>query len=228
MHISGLQKLTLLDFPGKVACIVFTGGCNFRCPFCYNTSLVLSPEAEPALSESEILTFLKKRSGLLDGVCVTGGEPLLHPDLLPFLKKIKDAGYAVKLDTNGSFPDRLKEAVRSGLADYVAMDIKNTPAKYPVTVGLSDYNTDKIEESAAFLLSGTVPYEFRTTVVKELHEASDFEKLGQWLRGADRYFLQTFRDTGSLIGAGLHACSEAEMHRFGEILGKYAKQVSIR
>lgn len=228
MHIAGFQKLTLLDYPEKVACIVFTGGCNFRCPFCHNASLVLTPGDIPGAEEEEILAFLQKRRGLLDGVCVTGGEPLLQAGLPNFLEKIKAADYAVKLDTNGSFPDRLKKVAADGLVDYVAMDIKNTLHKYPETIGISNYDTKKIEESAAFLLSGKIPYEFRTTVVREFHQAVDFEEIGRWLSGAKNYFIQKFRDSGDLIQTGLHSCSDAEMQEFRTILHKYIKQVSIR
>lgn len=228
MRIAGLQKLTLLDYPEKVACIVFIGGCNFRCPFCHNASLVLSPGDAPAIAEEEVLSFLKKRKGILDGVCITGGEPLLQADLPVFLEKIKALGYAVKVDTNGSYPDRLKQIVTDGLADYVAMDIKNTPEKYPETVGIPNYDTGKIEESAAFLLSGAVPYEFRTTVVREFHRTEDFEKIGRWLRGAETYFLQGFQDSGDLIGEGLHGFSDAEMQVFQAILRINIKQVSVR
>ena len=185
----GLQKMTLLDFPGRVACTVFSSGCNFRCPFCHNAGLVL-PEADRSmlLDQAEVLAFLRKRQGLLDGVCLTGGEPLLFEENLDFMREIKALGYAVKLDTNGAFPERLKQAVAEGLADYVAMDIKNAPEAYAETAGLR-VDPEKIRASVAFLLSGAVPYEFRTTVVLPFHTAERMEEIGQWIAGAEKYFL---------------------------------------
>ena len=197
MKIGGLQKLTLLDYPGKMACIIFTAGCNFRCPFCHNASLVTHIEEE--ISESEVLAFLEKRKKILDGVVITGGEPLLY-DLEPFIRAIKEKGYLVKLDTNGSFPDRLKDLVKKGLIDYVAMDIKNSPDKYALTAGAS-VDLEKIKESVQFLKSDAVDYEFRTTVVKPFFEKSDFTAIGEWIRGAKRYFIQSFADSGDLVGA---------------------------
>ena len=211
MEIHGLQKLTLLDFPGHTACTVFTGRCNFRCPFCQNASLVLRPESLAVIPEEDVFAFLEKRKGLLDGVAVTGGEPTLQPDLPDFLRRIRDLGYAVKLDTNGTHPDLLKRLVRDGLVQYAAMDIKNAPARYAETAGVEDPQLDRIRESAAFLLEGTVPYEFRTTVVRELHRPEDLEEIGRWIRGAERYFIQCYTDSGDLIREGLHPCSREEL-----------------
>lgn len=205
MKLGGLAKMTLLDFPGRVGCTVFTQGCGFRCPFCHNASLVTHPEGE--LAEGEFFDFLKKRRGLLDGVCISGGEPLGQGDLADFIREIRALGYAVKLDTNGAHPRGLIRLVEEGLLDYVAMDIKNSPEKYAMTAGLPTM-PEGVLESVRFLLSGVVPYEFRTTVVKELHESSDFAAIGEWIRGAERYFLQTFTDSGDLIGDGLSAPSE--------------------
>ena len=173
MELFGLQKLSLLDFPEKTACTVFLGGCNFRCPFCQNGSLVLPGAGEPQIDEEEFFAFLKKRAGILDGVCITGGEPTLHKDLPVFAEKIRALGFAVKLDTNGSRPDVLRTMVEAGLVDYAAMDIKNARAKYASTCGLDKLDIGKIEQSAAFLMEGRIPYEFRTTVVRELHGFSD-------------------------------------------------------
>lgn len=226
MQFHGFQKLTLLDFPGKVACLLFTGGCNFRCPFCHNAGLV-THLGEKTYSEEEILSYLEKRKGILDGVCVTGGEPLLQSGLSAFLKKVKALGYAVKLDTNGSFPDRLKALVFDGLVDYVAMDIKNAPEKYELTVG-TEADLAAVKESVSFLLSGAVDYEFRTTLVAELHTAADMEAIGEWIKGAKRYFLQTFRDSGDLIGTGLSALDEESARAFSEIAQRYAIPARIR
>jgi pyruvate formate lyase activating enzyme len=201
MQINGFQKLTLLDFPGKVACIVFTPGCNFRCPFCHNASLVTRIDGE-RIEEEEILSYLKKRQGLLDGVVVTGGEPTLQGDLADFLGKVKALGYAVKLDTNGTSPEKLKTLVEKGLVDYVAMDIKNTAAKYPVTAGCGSAVLGKVEESIDFLLADTVDYEFRTTVTAELHIPQDIGDIAKRIKGAKRYFLQNFIDSGDIVSPG--------------------------
>ena len=209
MYISGLQKLTLLDFPGRLAATVFLGGCNFRCPFCHNATLVLSPAKCENISEERFFEFLRSRQGKLGGVCVTGGEPTLYPDLKDFIKKIKDMGFAVKLDTNGTNPTLLASLIDEGLVDYVAMDIKNSPEKYPVTVGVNA-DMEKIGRSVSLLLEGKVDYEFRTTVVRELHTEDDFLAISEWIKGAKRYFLQTFEDSGDLIGQGFSAYSREE------------------
>lgn len=228
MRISGLQKLTLLDFPGHTACTVFTGGCNYRCPFCHNAELVLRPAEQPEIPEEEFFALLEKRRGLLDGVAVTGGEPTLQPGLPDFLRRIRDLGYAVKLDTNGTRPDLLKRLVREGLVQYAAMDIKNAPGRYAETAGVEDPLLDRIRESAAFLLAGTVPYEFRTTVVRELHRPEDLEEIGRWLRGAERYFLQGFTDSGDLIREGFTPCSREEMDLLLEAVRPYIPAAELR
>ena len=228
MRIQGFQKLTLLDFPGQVACTVFTGGCNFRCPFCHNALLVL-PGQEPPLAEEEILAFLKKRKGLLDGLCLTGGEPLLHSDAGDFLKKVRELGYRIKLDTNGSFPERLAALMEAGLVDMVAMDIKNRPEKYALTVGVPGFDVGPVKESAALLMEGRLPFEFRTTVVKPLHEREDFGAIGQWLRGGENYYLQQFRDSGALLrGEGLSPCTREEMEQFAEAARPFIPNTYLR
>lgn len=201
MKIKGLQKLTLLDFPEKMACTVFLAGCNFRCPFCHNASLVTNID-DDYISEEEFFSFLNKRKGILNGVCITGGEPTLYPDLETFIRRIKEMGYLVKLDTNGYNPDILIDLVNKGLIDFVAMDIKNSKEKYAVTAGLPSLDITRIEKSVQFLLSGAVPYEFRTTVVKELHNEEDMKSISHWIANADRYFLQSFQDSGDLIENG--------------------------
>ena len=226
MQIQGLQKLTLLDYPGRTACTIFLSGCNFRCPFCHNAPLLTAAD-EDGMDEDELLAFLKKRQGLLDGVAVTGGEPLLRPELPALLEKIKALGYTVKLDTNGAFPERLKEAAHAGLVDFVAMDIKNSPKNYAKTAGVP-VDIAKIEESAKFLMESGIKYEFRTTVVKELHAAEDFIRIGQWLRGAKRYFLQAFRDGDTVLKSGLTPCTDAEMQTFKQLLKPYIPNVLIR
>ena len=230
MFIAGMQKLTLLDFPGVVACTLFTAGCNFRCPWCHNAGLVLPEEASDRLLESgEVLSFLEKRKGVLDGVCVTGGEPLLHAELPDFLKRVKDLGYRVKLDTNGSFPERLEALVREKLADRVAMDIKNGPSRYAETVGLRNLDLSAVTASKDFLLSDAVDYEFRTTVVRGLHTEGSLLEAADWIQGAKQWFLQQFKDSGNLIhGEGLSAFSEDEMRRLLETVQKTNPAAQLR
>ena len=228
MKISGIQKLTLLDYPGKVAATIFTSGCNFRCPFCQNADLVIDAENSYDMSREEILAYLQKRKGLLDGVCVTGGEPLINSDIEDFLYELKDMGYSVKLDTNGSAPDLLMKIVGEGLADYVAMDIKNCRERYGETAGITGMSTAAIEKSAAFLMENTVPFEFRTTVVKEFHDADSFKAIGQWLRGEENYYLQAFVDSERVISPGLHGYSPQELEKFCEILKRYIPNARLR
>lgn len=228
MNIQGLQKVTLLDFPGRVACTVFLAGCNFRCPFCHNASLVTHVDPSAIIPREEVLSFLEKRRGVLDGVCITGGEPLLAPDLDSFIREIKELGYEVKLDTNGSNAERLKSLVSSGMIDYVAMDVKNAPEKYGMTIGIDGYDLTNIFQSVDYLLSGAVPYEFRTTVVREFHKREDFEEVGQWLKGAQRYYLQGFVDSGDLIQPGLRAYTKEIMEQALEIVRKYIPAAELR
>ena len=212
MKINGFQKLTLLDFPEKMACIVFTAGCNFRCPFCHNASLVTHIDNDAAYTEEEIFSYLEKRKGLLEGVCISGGEPLLQPDIEELIKKIKAMGYAVKLDTNGSFPEKLIHLAESGLIDYVAMDIKNCKEKYALTAGNEALNIGDIEKSVDFLLRGTVDYEFRTTVEDSLHTVEDIEKIADWIKGAKRYFLQNFTDSGDIIAEKMNSVEKEKIN----------------
>ena len=227
MVICGIQKLTLLDYPGKVACTIFTGGCNFRCPFCHNADLVTG-KPEVTVTGEEIFRFLRKRQGLLDGVCISGGEPLLQPDLEDFIRGVRSLGYSVKLDTNGSMPDKLESLAEKGLLDYVAMDLKNAPEHYGRTIGAETYDVGNIGRSIRFLMGGEIPYEFRTTVVREFHQKADFEEMGRWIEGADQYFLQQFMDSGHVIAPGLHAYDEKILFQALEIVKKYVKTAQIR
>ncbi|MDR2046956.1 MAG: anaerobic ribonucleoside-triphosphate reductase activating protein [Clostridiales bacterium] len=269
MVIGGLQKLTLLDFPGKVACSLFLSGCNFRCPFCHNSALIYGGAA--AIEEVDFWMFLAKRRGLLDGVCVSGGEPLINDGIEIFLEKIKRAGFAVKLDTNGSRPVKLKELLKTRAVDYVAMDIKNSPENYTRATGTdcgilsgqptlsesenyapatgtdggadilkgydddeanrvksADYGIAAVKESAAALMESGVPFEFRTTVVKELHTADDFHSVGKWLAGGENYFLQYFKPSENTLSKALNPPSEIEMNEFCGILKEYIPNVKIR
>ncbi len=209
MNLQGYQKLTLLDYPTKVACTVFTGGCNFKCPFCHNASLVLTPN-EYKSAEEDIFLYLSSRKGIIDGVCITGGEPLLQPDIEDFIVKIRELGFLVKLDTNGSNPDKLKLLLDKGLLDYVAMDIKSSKGGYFKLIG-KEIDLSLIEKSVEIIKESGTPYEFRTTAVKQLHTKQDFYNIGLWLKGADKYFIQHFVDSGDLIEEGLSAFSETEM-----------------
>ncbi len=227
MKIEGLQKLTLLDFPGHTACTVFLGGCNFRCPFCHNFDLAAKPSA-PLMDEEELMAYLEKRKGLLDGVCFTGGEPLLRRELPALMRRIKALGLAVKLDTNGSLPARLKELAEEGLLDYVAMDVKNAPARYGETVGFPKLELSAIEESVAYLKSGAVDYEFRTTVVDPLHGPEEIEALAKWLSGAKRYYLQQFRPSEQVPDERLTAPSVAAMKDYLKIAQRYIPAAALR
>ena len=230
MKIVGLQKMTLLDYPGKVGCTVFLEGCNFRCPFCHNSQL-LGSSAPAVTDRSQLLAFLSRRKGLLDGVCVTGGEPTLSPDLPELLREIRAMGFSVKLDTNGSRPQVLRALVEEGLVDYVAMDIKNAPSRYAATCGTCAPVLAQVEESLRFLVDSGVDYELRTTLVSQLHNAAAIEEMGAWLKEfgpVKRLFLQSFVDRETVPAAGLSAPKESEILVFRDILSQYIGHVEIR
>lgn len=227
MKISGLQKTTLLDYPGHVAATVFLGGCNFRCPFCHNGDLLDGGGDEP-FSEEDVLAFLKKRAGLLEGVCITGGEPTLHEGLEEFIIRVRRLGLKVKLDTNGYRPGVLKRLCQSSLLSYVAMDVKAGRGNYGTAAGLPGIDIKRIEESVSFLLSGTVPYEFRTTVVKELHSDRDFEDIARWIKGCRAYYLQSYRDSEQVLVPGFSACTKEELLHFMDIVRPSAELVELR
>ena len=231
--ICGLQKMTLLDYPGKIACTVFLGGCNFRCPFCHNSELFMG-KPEKLMEDEEFFAFLKTRKGLLDGVYVSGGEPTLHKNLPEFLAKIKELGFLVKLDTNGSRPEVVKELVEKQLVDYIAMDVKNSPTMYAQTVGLESMDLAPIEESLRFLLGGSVDYELRTTLVSQLHDAASIQDMGVWLgflvtgMKPKRLFLQSFVDRDTVLFAGLSAPEKETIIEFAKILEPFCEMVTIR
>ena len=227
--ISGFQKLTLLDFPGHVACTVFTSGCNFRCPFCHNASLVTHMGENPEYRVEDILNTLKKRTGILEGVCITGGEPTLMPGLEEFMRQVKDLGFLVKLDTNGTNPEMIKRLIASGAVDYIAMDIKNSKENYSITAGTAeDFDMSSIEESVRILMSGQVDFEFRTTVADPLHQTEDFVKIGEWLRGDEKYFLQKFVNSGDIIGRGIEAYSDEKMREFLSVVKVFLPNAQLR
>lgn len=231
--ICGLQKMTLLDYPGKIACTVFLGGCNFRCPFCHNSELFMG-KPEKLMEDEDFFTFLKSRKGLLDGVCVSGGEPTLYKNLPDFLAKIKELGFLVKLDTNGSNPQMVKELVGKNLVDYIAMDVKNSPALYAQTVGLEKIDLAPIEESLRFLIGGDVDYELRTTLVSQLHDAASIQDMGQWLGALvtglkpKKLFLQSFVDRDTVLFSGLTPPESETTAEFAKILAPFADTVTIR
>ena len=227
MKIHGLQKMTLLDFPGRVACTVFFGGCDMRCPFCHNAEL-LDGTAPAVMDDEELLAFLKKRQGLLDGVAVTGGEPLLQKDLPELAAKIRDLGYPIKLDTNGTHPERLNRMIEEGLVQYVAMDIKNSPERYAETAGLQEIDMAPIRESVNLLMLGRTEYEFRTTVVAELHDDRSFEQIGKWIKGAKHYYLQKFTDRETVPFGGFHAPADEQMRKWAEALQPEIPGVELR
>lgn len=236
MKIHGLQKMTLLDYPGLVACTVFLGGCDFRCPFCHNYELV-DGSAEPVMDEDEFFSFLSKREGILDGVCITGGEPCLRADLANFARQIKEMGFTVKLDTNGAHPDRVKELIDLGLVDYVAMDIKNSPEKYAMTAGLGEdidgcnnpmFDFNKIRQTVALLMEDRVDYEFRTTVVEQYHKKEDFVAIGQLIKGAKKYFLQQFVARNTVPDCTLKAPNRETIEKYIEVVRRYVPNAEMR
>ena len=226
MLISGLQKLTLLDYPGKVACTVFTPGCNLRCPFCHNAPLVLPELVGQDTDEEQVLSFLRKRQGVLDGVAITGGEPLLHKDLPSFLEKVRALGFMIKLDTNGTFPERLMDVVSAGLVDRVAMDIKNSPQRYAETCGADVI--EQVKKSAALLKNSNIDYEFRTTVCHPFHSPKCMEEIGRWLRNAKRYYIQPFVDSGNLLGSGISAMAKPELEALLSAVKPYIPAAELR
>lgn len=227
MNIKGLQKTTLLDYPEKVACTIFTGGCNLRCPFCHNASIAVRPDEVDCISEEEVFRYLERRHGILDGVCITGGEPLLQGDIIPFIGKIHSLGFSVKLDTNGTMPQKLGEIISAGIVDYIAMDIKNTFAKYPLSVG-ANIDCTRIAESISLIMNSGLKYEFRTTVVKELHTEEDISKIAEYISGAENYYLQVFKDSGDLIGTGFSAHDEETMNALLASASRHVKHCGIR
>lgn len=228
MRICGLQKLSMVDYPGMLAATVFTGGCNLRCPFCHNALLVTRLQESPVLDTDDVLAFLASRRGFLDGVVLSGGEPLMQPDSVDFLTQVRELEFLIKVDTNGCYPHVLREILDKQLADYVAMDIKNSPDKYAQTVGIPNFPLDNVNRSIALLQSSGIDYEFRTTVVREFHTADDIAAIAQWISGAPHYYLQNFEDSGNLISQGLHGFSLDELQIMADSALKHLKNVQIR
>ena len=233
MKIHGINGLTLLDFPGKMACTIFTGHCNFRCPFCHNATLVLNPDSQPLIPEDSVFELLEKRAGRLEGVAITGGEPTLNKDLPEFCAKIKEKGLLIKLDTNGYNPGMVKELIDKKLVDCIAMDIKAAPENYAAATGLASFNMDPIFESTDLItdsgVKGLIDYEFRTTVVGGIHTENDFAKIGKWLKGAKAYFLQGYREGNDQIDAhGLSIVPVDTMEHYKEILLPFIPNTQLR
>ncbi len=228
MKILGMEKLSLVDFDNHIAATVFTGGCNFRCPYCHNAPLVLDPAGQGALSEEYIFDYLKKRKGVLQGVAITGGEPTLMPDLKEFILKVRELGYEVKLDSNGTRPDVLASFIEEKIVDYIAMDIKNSKERYAETVDVENFDLSPVEESVKLLKKGNVEYEFRTTLVKEFISADDIRGIADWLAGAKRYFLQHFKDSGNCIREDLHEVDEKTAEEWKAIAEKKIARVALR
>jgi pyruvate formate lyase activating enzyme len=228
MQILGLEKMSLVDFDGLVAATVFTGGCNFLCPFCHNSPLVLDYKALPTIPEEEVLSYLAKRKGIVDGVCVSGGEPTLYHDLPKFLEKIKNIGLDIKLDTNGTNPEMIKTLKSNALVDYFAMDIKNDRENYGKIIGIDGYDTKKIEKSVDFLISTNQNYEFRTTLIKEFHSIDNMLKIGNWIKGAIKYRLQQFKETEGCIDKGLSAIDENTAKTFVNALKEFVPNTELR
>jgi pyruvate formate lyase activating enzyme len=228
MVIGGLQKLSMVDYPGRMCATVFLRGCNLRCPFCHNASLVLPERFGDAAGEDDVLNYLTKRQKMLDGVCITGGEPLMSDGVADFIKRVRELGYKVKLDTNGTYPHKMSELLSAGLLDYVALDIKNSRAKYAQTAGCAGIDVSLVEDSERILRASGILYELRTTVVYPMHTLEDIEEIGRWFRGAPRYFLQCFRDSGDLVGEAGGGYTESAMRSFADAARPYFGEVAIR
>lgn len=228
MHIAGFRKTTLLDYPHKIAATIFLAGCNFSCPFCHNSGLIKNSSNSLSISKDEIFQYLKKRQSILEGVCITGGEATLNPDLPEFIQEIKALNYLVKLDTNGSNPNMLASLISNQLIDYVAMDIKNSPENYDKTSGCK-VDLSAISKSIELLLSNKIEYEFRTTVVKGLHTTDDFLKIGPWIDGAKQYFLQGFIESEQVLCKNMFSSFDRKsLEEFCFLLEPHVKSISIR
>lgn len=228
MNICGYQKTTLLDYPGHVAATIFTGGCNFRCPFCHNSDLLAKPDRSLLISEEEIFSFLKKRKNVLSGICITGGEPTLQPDLGDFILKVRNLGYKIKLDTNGYRPEAIASFLEQNLLDYIAMDIKSGFSNYEVVSGLSNLDMNKIRESIALIENSNIAYEFRTTVVQELHKEQDFQEISEMLSPKSSYYIQSFKDSGNILTTGLSSCDTETLNHYLSIIKKKIPNASLR
>lgn len=228
MKFFGLEKLSLVDYDGKVSATVFTGGCNFRCGFCHNSPLVTQVESLQEMSEEYVLDYLSSRKNIIEGLCITGGEPTLQKDLPSFCEKVKALGVSIKLDTNGTCPALIIQLTQNGLIDYLAMDIKNSLNEYAKIIGFDKYDTKNVEESVDYLINGTLPFEFRTTLVKEFHTHSSIKEIGEWIKGTDKYFLQKFKDGEGCIVQGYSPIDKNTANEFIDILTPYVKTPRLR
>lgn len=228
MHIHGFNKTTLLDYPQHLASTIFIGGCNFRCPFCHNASLVTNVSSQPTIAKEDVMQTLKDRKNFLEGVCITGGEPTIYPELPNFIKEIKALGLKVKLDTNGTNPNMIKYLVDKKLIDYIAMDLKNSKQKYYFSAGVPSLKLDDILKTVDYLMADPIEYEFRTTIVKEHHTAADIISMGEWIKGAKLYFLQSYKDSGDVIQTGLSPHNNETLHEFIGLLKPYVPSAKLR
>lgn len=228
MIVKGIQKTSMVDYPGLLCATVFTPGCNLRCPFCHNATLVTGGDNGSRIEEEDLLLFLEQRKGRLDALTITGGEPLLQTGVAEFIKKVRALGYKVKLDTNGCFPEKLADLTGAGLLDYVAMDIKNSPDLYGKTVGIEPFDMTPILHSIEILKSGKTPYEFRTTVSRTFHTERSLREAGELIRGADAWYLQAFKDSGNVLGNGIVGYDENTLQNLCKVLAGYAKRVELR
>jgi len=228
MIISGMQKLTLLDYPNKTACLLFTQGCNFRCPFCHNKNLLENSSNNEIISEEEVFEYLEKRKNLLDGVCITGGEPLLQKNIEVFIKKIKEKGFLVKLDTNGSFPGRLKWLIDNKLVDYIAMDIKNNFMNYESASGVQNNNIENIKKSIEIIENSGIEHEFRTTVVKEIHNEKMLENICEFIGKNEKYYIQNFVDNENVLKTGLTSFEKIELQEIVNKLKNTYPNIEVR
>ncbi len=228
MDFSGWEKLSLLDYDKHIASSLFVAGCDFICPYCHNKSLVLHPEKAPKIAWDSILSYFQKRKGMIEGICISGGEPTLMPDLLPKIKALKELGYEIKLDTNGSRPKVLKEVIDSHLIDYVAMDIKNSPSRYGETIGIPSFSPEPVEESVNLLLKGDIDFEFRTTLMEEYHDEKAMKEIREWIKGAPRYFLQRYIDNENCIVGGFHFSPKEKAEHYLSLFDGYVKEAKLR
>lgn len=228
MLICGYEKFSMVDYDGKIACTVFTGGCNFRCPFCHNGALVVGNVSKQGDMQEEVFDYLEKRKGLVDAVCVSGGEPTLQPDIKDFLRKVRAMGYSIKLDTNGYRPDVLKEIIEEGLVDYIAMDVKNSPQKYALTTGLKNVNIDDILLSISMVISSKINHEFRTTLIKEFHTEEDMRAIADMIKGAQKYFMQKYKDDDECIRHGFNSIDKQEVEKFKTYFERHVQTIGLR
>ena len=228
MKINGYERFSMVDYEGKICCTVFTGGCNMRCPFCHNGALVVGDVKSNQIDDDEVIEYLKQRKGLVDAVSVTGGEATLTVGLADFLRRVRELEYEIKLDTNGLRPDVLKSLIDQKLVDYVAMDIKNSPQKYAMTTGLKFVDLDKINESMQIIRESGIKHEYRTTIIEEFHTLEDMQSIADWISGAQRYYMQKYKDSEGCISHGYHPVEKSVAEEFAKLFEGKVGKVGLR